>query len=221
MFRPFWGPDSRTFHYLLGWPFPAEKVAMNSAWPNSHRVTQPKPHSLQPRALRTSVPGVSTQENLVKLGGVVSKVLTLQILGKKLEKDSHLSRDKDGCIPNVRLPMAFSWCSRMGFLEILTHKDIIYKYPLHRAFIDFYRDFPWVRWWGYIQLSPEPFLNRVNSPNLPSPRSLIVWPWTVTFSIGRDRVPTLPFCRGELLSNSRGCNDCYYLLGCPWQLVTS
>ena len=150
MFRPFWAP-------------------------NSHRVTQPKPHSLQPRALRTSVPGVSTQENLVKLGGVVSKVLTLQILGKKLEKDSHLSRDKDGCIPNVRLPMVFSWCSRIGFLEILTHK-YIYKYPLHRAFIDFYRDFPWVRWWRYIQLSPEPFLNRVNSPNLPSPRSLIVWP---------------------------------------------
>ena len=28
-FRPFWGPDSLTFHYLLGRPFPARKVAIN------------------------------------------------------------------------------------------------------------------------------------------------------------------------------------------------
>ena len=28
-FRPFWGQDSLTFHYLLGWPFPARKVAID------------------------------------------------------------------------------------------------------------------------------------------------------------------------------------------------
>ena len=40
------------------------------------------------------------------------------------------SRDKDGCTPNVRVPMVFSWCSTLGFLGIVTH-----KYPLYRAYI--------------------------------------------------------------------------------------
>ena len=63
----------------------------------------------------------------------------------------HLSRDKDGCTPNVRVPMVFSWCSTLGLLGIITH-----KYPLYRAYIGI--SHRGTLGSGYIQLSPEPWI---------------------------------------------------------------
>ena len=42
------------------------------------------------------------------------------------------SRDKDGCTPNVRVLMVFSWCSTLGFLGM---KKPINTHFCYRAYI--------------------------------------------------------------------------------------
>ncbi len=63
-----------------------------------------------------------------------------------------ISRDKDGCTPNVRVLPWYLLCSTLGFLGIIIH-----KYPL-------YRDFPW----GFVGrgTSNYPLIDETNIPRI-------------------------------------------------------